>query len=333
MEPSRRKPPFQHGPLHSTKPLRLLETSSTSRQLFDWSKGGHDLNSLDELGRTPLSIAAYRGRVDVVELLIKNGVNVSASGGGETALHSAARLCRLGSARALLAADGARVLADAMDEWGRSPLHIASEEGGHVAALARRCLALVRLLVEEHGAKVNARDHSDRTPLHGASRGHLVDVMHTLLIAGAELEARNHMGRTPLHVASYSFLGGNINDTAATAVRVLVKAGARINSQDNQGISPLQMATYGERLKVVEILIAAGAKLDQKDRHGNTSLHTATRHKEIAILNTLLEAGADVNARNNDRKTPLDSAKRRGNAAAADALQAAGGRHGADNID
>lgn len=60
---------------------------------------------------------------------------------------------------------------------------------------------VVKLLVEEHGATVDARDRAYCTSLHAASEGGHGDMVALLLRLGAQIDARNGKHQTPLHYA------------------------------------------------------------------------------------------------------------------------------------
>lgn len=62
--------------------------------------------------------------------------------------------------------------------------------------------SVVKLLVEDHGAPVDARDGALCTALHAASEGGHRAVVELLLRLGAEVDARNVKHQTPLHYAS-----------------------------------------------------------------------------------------------------------------------------------
>ena len=84
-----------------------------------------------------------------------------------------------------------------IDEWGRTPLFVASSDGN---------LEVVRALIAA-GADVNKRSKDGETPLYWASdKGHL-EVVTALLSAGADVNKKNKYDQTPLSRAAFR---GNI---------------------------------------------------------------------------------------------------------------------------
>ncbi|KAK4442326.1 ankyrin repeat-containing domain protein [Podospora aff. communis PSN243] len=122
--------------------------------------GQADIEATENIGRTPLMVAAGWGNQTSIRLLIDRGADInSRSQDGRTALHFAvgsdsfwSKEERDGRIEALVEL-GADI--DAVDPDGRTPLSIAAEYKMEPA---------VRLLVEK-GAEVNSRDKAGRTPL------------------------------------------------------------------------------------------------------------------------------------------------------------------------
>ncbi|KAI9430586.1 hypothetical protein H4582DRAFT_2103689 [Lactarius indigo] len=111
-------------------------------------ENGVDLNTRDDLARTPLHRASIAGFLDVVRWLLDRGMDVAA--------------------QQMLLDHSAEV--NARDVEGLVPLHDAASRGH---------LELVRLLLK-HGGNVNARGHGGKTPLDAAKAGEHADIVKLL---------------------------------------------------------------------------------------------------------------------------------------------------------
>jgi len=105
---------------------------------------------------------------------------------GMSALHFASRYGNADIVECLVAA-GADVANK--DDFGKTPLHLASSEGRSNDAVSH----LIR-----GGANVNAEDSFRRTPMHYAARGGHDDIVGLLLLAGANKDAADKSFRTPM---------------------------------------------------------------------------------------------------------------------------------------
>ncbi|MHC5108336.1 MAG: ankyrin repeat domain-containing protein [Planctomycetota bacterium] len=130
----------------------------------------------DKLGRSPLHLAAQGNHVGVITWLVEQGVSHEADFTGHTPLHLAAERFREAATRALLR-HGAKV--DAVNNEGRTPLHLLASSGPAVEELDKLRAATAEVLLL-HGADVNARDARGHTSLGIAESKHLTDFAQVL---------------------------------------------------------------------------------------------------------------------------------------------------------
>lgn len=165
--------------LVSTGPL-----SAEYKQLENAVRIGNLAGVLKELttssaveGRQALAVAAGLGKLDIVNALIKAGVDVNKREGPNTALGAAAGastgLGNLDIVNALIKA-GADV--NGRDEGNATALH---------AAASRGHLDIVKALIKA-GADVNAKDLSGATALSSATLKGKWDIVNALKQAGAK---------------------------------------------------------------------------------------------------------------------------------------------------
>ena len=167
---------------------------------------------------------------------VQQSLNTAATYG--EALRLAAKKGDIATVKTLLNKPGIDV--DTKDIIGKTPLHIAAEEGMR---------SLVWILLAK-GANIEARNNSGWTPLHLAAWKGKIAVVRLLLVRGADIEAENHWGYTPLHWVAY--------DGQIAAAEILINNKARINPKIIRGCwkrkTPLGLARTKGRATMVEYL-------------------------------------------------------------------------------
>nr|KAF6340931.1 ankyrin repeat domain 6 [Myotis myotis] len=151
-------------------------------------------------GRTPLHLAANKGHLAVVQILLKAGCDLDVQddvsrshhsiGGDQTALHRAAVV---GNTEVISALTQEGCALDRQDKDGNTALHEASWHGFSQS---------VKLLVKA-GANVLAKNKAGDTALHVAASLNHKKVVKILLEAGADVTIVNNAGQTPLETARY----------------------------------------------------------------------------------------------------------------------------------
>jgi len=249
---------------------------------------GADVNRVC-CGQTALLAAtrdSYAGRIDAVMTLLANGADPNlADDVGNTPLHLAALTRDAGVAQSLLDA-GARL--DAINREDMTPLSLACEAGNWVvveflikhgarsdvegatpallfaAAVDGDDPRGVKLLLKAR-ARVNARGPQARTALMVAALADNAEVAEALLAAGAEVDARDDSGHSALLEAARA--GAN------RVLQRLVFHRPDVDVRDLRGRSALHLAALAGNADVdtVKLLLALGCPADAVDQSGTTA--------------------------------------------------------------
>ena len=184
----------------------------------------------------------------------------------------------------------------------------------------------VALSLLQQGANVNILDESNRSPLHRAAEGGLIDIADLLLKHDAtDVDLPDFSGNSALSIASYN---GQME-----IVRLLLQRGADVNLRNGSGTSSFHQAAKNGHLDIARYLLECGADIDSCDKDGQTPLHSASQQGHIEIAELLIQHGTDVGSCDNNGWTPLHRASSRGHAAMAELLIRRGADLGSRNND
>jgi rabankyrin-5 len=277
--------------------LSLAVAASLHASLGALLRAGADANSRDARGRSLLRVALlakdFRSAAALVD---EGGADVNARGGEPSAPSDSTTLLHLAVAERhadvvhFLIEHGADVNETSADA-GASPLHVAIEE---------RWIEGVPLLLAA-GARVDAKDARDRTPLHVAVAQKSGDLVQMLLDgsdgAAAALESSDVLGRTP-------FMEALAQKCEAVALQ-LKEAGADAERVDRAGKSLLHRAIENKDAASAMFLMSPSLQpsLSAVDNEGRTLLHASVALGLRGIVNTLVAGGADPAALDADGRT------------------------------
>lgn len=195
---------------------------------------GADINQGFYEGHSILTMAAWHGKEDWLDMLLAMGADVNHAGNnGSTALMKACVNRYTGIAEELLE-HGADP--DQRTFNNMSALHVAAKNN---------LTEVVRMLLEA-GASPNVQIAWGDTPLHWAAKNNDVDSAKELIIGGADLNVQNDKGETPFFLACKGYT------TDLTTACLLLRWSANPCISNNDGDLPKQnhspRKTYAEKL-------------------------------------------------------------------------------------
>ncbi|KAK3736343.1 hypothetical protein QZH41_020795, partial [Actinostola sp. cb2023] len=290
--------------------VQLLIGYGADKELF----GGRDCES-------PIHMAArVRDGEKVADILIRSGANPDTKNkkNGERALHVAARNGNLAVVELLLKED---VEVARRSSNGETPLHQACANGQYeiskliVDKLFRdKSYAFARLVVNiPNDRGETALHHLCQRVRRKESIEHLINIATLLLENGANMTMTTKAKKeTPLHWIARS---GNYDVLKAmlTSTKVplhIIQSG--INSKTEIGASPLMIASHHGNLDVVKVLLDHTARVDVFDETGSTALHHAATYGHEEVASILLDHKSFVNGRTKIGITPLHLSSERG---------------------
>ncbi|XP_078357629.1 uncharacterized protein LOC144642530 isoform X2 [Oculina patagonica] len=240
---------------------------------------GANIDTRDNVGRTPVALAAYQGWHDGLYYLLAKGANcLIADNCGRLPLHAATYFSSENSLEVLLQHLSLQDV-DARDNEGMTALHWAAFHGrtGHV-----------RLLVEKK-ADLLSRDTDGKLPLHWAAQnGYLPTCQVMLEICDSHnlVNGKDFSGRTPIHLAAAA-------GQYAVLVELTAVAFANIESLDNDGRIPLHWAAATGHVHCVAHLLRLESNKDAEDKHGGTPFQYAQQGHHTACCQLLIDHDPD----------------------------------------
>ena len=252
-----------------------------------------DINAVDNRGRSPFTLAANRGHEAIVRLLIIKDLDVNATDNyGWTPLSWVAWKGNEAVLRLLIERDDINI--NAADKRGQTPFALAVKEGHE---------AVLRLLIERDDIDINAADKRGQTPFAlAAKEGH--EAIVRLLIERDEIDinAPNKHGQTPFALAAERGHEG--------VVRLLIeRTNVDVNVANERGQTPFALAAERGHEAVVRLLIMKDLNVNATDKDGRTPLTWAACNGHETIVRSLIERGdIDIKAADKSGRTPFASA-------------------------
>ncbi|CAG7947443.1 unnamed protein product, partial [Penicillium salamii] len=155
-----------------------------------------------------------------------------------------------------------------------------------------------------HGAEIEARNHSQKTPLLYAISQGAIKQAQALVECGASIMARDANGETALHLAASS------SSWCSSMLGWLVETGADVNwvggkHSETPIFNAIRRFYARQGMECIQTLLSLGADVQFRNMDGLTPLSLAMRIGSIESTKILLEHGSCVNSRDKNGKSPL----------------------------
>ncbi len=276
----------------------------------------------DEHGWSPLAMAAYRGKMDVVKQLLSNGAHINeVSAAGYTALGHAAEAGNEAMVKFLMESGADVQLAGNREHI---PLLLAVRSGdaqtveqllphpqqqemtkNYDVATMQRAYALAISAEKRHviaqlllsGITPEKTSPEASSLVWYAAKHGDVALLKWMKENGYALDTNDEKGKSALmYAANFGKL-----DTVAW----LASSGANIRQADHQGYTALIYAAAKDHVEIVTLLVNLGADIRHQTEMGNTALHIAVARHNPKVVAYLATQKADFEQRNHDGQTPM----------------------------
>lgn len=274
----------------------------------------HAFNLGNKYGMTPLHLAALKGHLNTIKLLLSKGAKpINANKSGQFPVYSA--LVMAISDTPELKKKKCEIFhllvekndfLSAVDSSGETIMHLMALNGFdnlikevlrqrsklafdcnnfsrypiHIAILNKQAAAVKELLQVEGMSEV--ADENNRNPLHYAAMHSGGQILKECIAASKNIDALDTFLRTALLLAAES---GNL-----TAVQELIKNKARIDAVDCYGQNILHLAVQSQNHTLVEwILLNTDIDVNSKDEHDHTPLYYAVNKEQLKAPNSKIE--------------------------------------------
>lgn len=266
---------------------------------------------------TPLFYACFNGHSEIIKMLINQTARIDVfDEQGEAPLHVAVSRGHEQVVDILLAHNA---FVNVRNKPGMTPLHIAAQLG---------YTSMVKQLITEHGAILDAMTLIKQIPLHLAAEKGQLEVCKTLLSLGSDLNAVDNQSQTPLHLAArknhadvlrlfltskpelialankngYTCAHIAAMNGSVEAIKELLRfnrdavIGNRIKKSNS---TALHLASENGNAEIVKLLLISGAKPSDENALGETALHLAAKNGHLKVLHTIRNADWKLCSRRN----------------------------------
>ena len=270
---------------------------------------GADINELDADLSTFLAVNVERGNLPVAEYLVgKNAKGDTTDKQGRTPLHVAIQEGNRDIIKLLV--ESYPNILHTTDNEGNPPLEYAFQKGNDMVMYV---LGLQNVGASDEQMYLKQKGGGSDTALHLAVTSgspKTVEEVISILIKRKNLNTYINFGGAFFELSPLQYAFAKIKKVLNrhTIIAILIQNGADIKYVGGHGITTLHLAAYVGDDYYVEYCLNADLGVNPIDIYGDTPLHNAALKGHIKTVSLLLKKGADRNIKNSEKETPYDLA-------------------------
>lgn len=247
---------------------------------------GNSVNTLDDVGYTPLHYAVMNRDTEMIIHLAVLGAEINAASRhqGQTPAHLSAAIGSVECLKTLFRLGASLTLQDNTDE-GNTPIHAAVKH--------RQIYATLWLL--KKGVSLNSTNRKDGTPIFCAIEATDLDLVMILLGKGAEFNATfaGQSDITPLHMA--------VSHGCLHTVRPLLMSDADMSLLcSSRHETAVHWAARGGNIDMLQLMCEFGSSLSVEtgNEEGDRAIHLAVKEGHLPLVKWLVSKRVSVNCPN-----------------------------------
>ncbi len=141
-------------------------------------------------------------------------------------------------------------------------------------------------LIEEGAVDVNEVGPYQRTALHYATAGGMIDIIKLLVNRGVAIDIKDCAEMTPLFNIMFSIHNNTFKDITEI-IDLLLSKGADINSINEAGYTMLHSAVMENNAQLVKLLMDKSANPNIQDKSGKPAIYHADKYQNQEIIRLL----------------------------------------------
>lgn len=292
--------------------LAINEQASNEVVKFLLSIKGNEVNKLTHDGRTYIFWAAYRGNIEIMEYLLKNGAKTNVfDDKGYSPLNFAASSGQENiKVYELLIAQGIDPKKD-LDYNGANALLLVAPHD--------KDFTLINYFISK-GLKLDSMDKDGNTAFNYAARIGNIATLKALISKGVKfndnamiiasqgargtsntLELYQYLETLKIKPTAIGKNGENVlhnivrKEKQADIIKYFLLKGVDVNKEDNEGNTPfMNAALSNNEALVINMLLERVKEINHKNKKGVTALAQAFKGNKPEVIGLLLDKGADI---------------------------------------